>query len=583
MASESPPSSDSRLHLIREFLQGRRIPVFLGLVLSLLATVASLAVPMAVHQIVEAMQRGDASAGAVALMALLALSSALATGVATYLLARVGEQTVLNLRARIAAHVLRMPTGSVREHGTGNLVARMTSDSAQLRSVVDIGVTQIPGAALMVLGGLTVMFLLDWVLFCITLGAFSAVGMVVGFLVVGIRRGTAARQEAIAQLAQKFTATLGALPTIKAYRANRGATDDIVHSARHARDGSLAAARLQAMVNPLVELGLQIALVGVVVGSGARLASGALTIAEFAAFLLYLMQMIAPVTTVATGIGRLQTGLAARDRLDRVLTAPVETTEASLPPRADASTAVAFDDVNFAYDGNTVLDSVSLTVARQGMTALVGPSGAGKSTVLGIVEHFHIPQSGEVRVLGTPLSAWPLEELRRNLVYVDQECTLVEGTIRWNLLLGRDDVPDEQEVWAALDEVALRDTVAELPEGLDTVLGRATDLSGGQRQRLVLARALLHDGGIVLLDEPTSQMDSQNEHRLRETLERLAQDRAVLVVAHRISTVQNADHIVLLDNSGVADSGTHTELLARSTTYRDLVQGQDLTGAFQPV
>lgn len=585
MSREANSSVDGRLRIGREFVRGREIPVGVGLFLSLLATAASLAVPLAVQQLIATIQAGEASVGAVVLMTTLALTSAVCTGLALYLMARVGEGVVFRLRIRTARHVLRLPPDSVRQHGIGNLVARMTSDTAQLRSVVDIGVTQVPGAAFMVLGGLTIMYLIDWVLFLVTAGAFTVVGLVVSFLVVGIRRGTAAQQEAISHLAQKFTGTLSHLPIIKAYRANEHVTEEVSHSAQGATNGALKAARLQALVNPLVEFGLQIALIGVIVGSGARLASGALTIPEFAAFLLYLMQMIAPVTTVASGIGRLQIGLAARDRLERVLLSPQETDDAvSVPTISDSAPAIEFEGIDFAHDQQPTLTGTTFSAPRRGMTALVGPSGAGKTTILGMVERFHNASRGRVRVLGHTISTWPLEELRRKIAYVDQNFTLVEGTLRQNLLLGRDDGLEDARLYSVLDELGLREVVQELPDGLDTVIGRATDLSGGQRQRLAIARGVLSEAEIILLDEPTSQLDSVNEGRVRTLVDRLARDRAVLIVAHRISTIQHADHIVIVTEGGdVADAGTHDELMDRSVSYRNLVQGQSLMESNQPV
>ncbi|GAA2003870.1 ABC transporter ATP-binding protein [Nocardiopsis rhodophaea] len=582
MPGEPTVPPEARLRLRREFLEGRRIPVVSGLLLSLVATTASLSVPLAVYRLISTMENGEPILGAIALITALALSSAVSSGLATYLLSRVGEAAILGLRTRMAAHVLRLPSDTVRRYGQGNLVARMTSDTAQLRSVIDVGVTQIPASALMVLGGLTIMALIDWAMFLITAAAFGLVGITLACLVVGIRRSTSAQQEAISQLAQKYVAALAALPIIKAHRANTQITDDIAQSANHAKQAAVSASRLQALVSPLVELGTQIALVGIVAGSGARLASGSLTLPEFAAFLLYLLQMIAPITGVATGISRMQIGLAARNRIEHILGSPEEPDTAhSAPQVEDSAPAVEFNGVSFAYEERTVLRGVAFTAARTGVTAIVGLSGAGKSTILGLIERFNTPAAGLVRVLGHDVRQWPLHDLRRCLVYVDQNFTLVEGTVRRNLLLGRETSIDDTDLLATLDEVGLRDAVQELPDGLNTVIGRETDLSGGQRQRLALARAMLSDAEVVLLDEPTSQLDSINEERLRDLVHTLARTRAVVIVAHRISTIQHASQIVLVDDGAVSVIGTHEELIAKSADYRRLAKSQQLTGDFQ--
>jgi ATP-binding cassette subfamily B protein len=567
-----------QLRILAELRRGRASLLVLAAVLSLAGALAALAVPLVVRELIVAIQRDEGKVGAVALMAGLALGAALASALSALLLARAGEDMVHGVRTRVVAHVLRLPLQTVRREGTGSVVARATADAAQLRAVVDVGVTELPVAAITVVVGLVIMGLLDPVLLLIAVGSFALSAAVIAAVVVGIRRNTTAQQVAIGQLAQRLTAALTALPVVKAQRAERQVAGDVAASAGAARDAAFSAARLQSVVGPIMELGLQIALIGVVVGSGARLASGALTIPDFAAFLLYLLQLISPFTVVALGVSRLQTGLAARERLDEVLALPAETdTAAAVPPAATPLAAVELDGVTFAHDDDRpVLRDVSFAAPTRGLTAIVGPSGAGKSTVLGLVERFLEPSGGHVRVLGHDVRDWPLGELRRRVAYVDQGFTLLEGTIRDNLLLGRDDDVDDATLLDALEQVGLRDDVEALDDGWNTVIGRATDLSGGQRQRLAVARALLGGADVLVLDEPTSQLDSTNDERLRDVIADVAERRAVIVVAHRIATVQHADLVVVLEGGEVVGLGTHEELLRDSATYRELVRGQVL-------
>jgi ABC-type multidrug transport system fused ATPase/permease subunit len=207
---------------------------------------------------------------------------------------------------------------------------------------------------------------------------------------------------------------------------------------------------------------------------------------------------------------------------------------------------------------------------------MVGLSGSGKSTVLALTERFVVPGAGRVEVLGRDASVWPLHELRGRLAYVDQGCTLLRDTVRSNLTLGCAQAVSDERLARALDEVGLTEAVAALPQGLDTVIGDDTDLSGGQRQRLALARAIVADARIVLLDEPSSHLDSVNEQRLRDVVDRLARDRAVLVVAHRISTVQHADHVIVMDGGRVVAEGVHDTLVDGCPEYARLVRGQVL-------
>ncbi|MFI6081408.1 ATP-binding cassette domain-containing protein [Streptomyces sp. NPDC051217] len=244
-----------------------------------------------------------------------------------------------------------------------------------------------------------------------------------------------------------------------------------------------------------------------------------------------------------------------------------------------AGLASAIGSFLLARAGEALVSEARFRIAAHILTLplrRVRREGAGKTTLLGLTERFLLPDSGRISICGFPVEEWPLHQLRGQISYVDQSFTLVEGTVRQNLQLGQDtDVPDT-ELWRALETLGLRAAVEALPNGLDTELGRAEDLSGGQRQRLAAARVLLRETRVVLFDEPTSQLDSENEERLRALMRELAAERAVIAVAHRISTVQDADLIVVVDEGHIVDRGTHEELLTRSALYQELVHGQTL-------
>ncbi|MGW3950383.1 ABC transporter ATP-binding protein [Streptomyces sp. NPDC004752] len=612
MSAPRPPLAASpRLHLLRHVLADRTNTVA-AVLLALAATGATLAVPMVMRRIVQAYVGHQGVTGLVLLMTALALGGAVAAALSAFFLARAGEHTVLTVRQRVTAHALRLPLPEARRVGAGELVARVTSDSAQLRSVVDIGVTQLPMACLTAVATLIIMGFLDWVLLLIVVGTFSVAALAITAFVKGIRNSTSAQQAALGELAQRFTSALSALPTIKAHRAESQVASGIVRCAETAATAAVDAARRQAFVTPIMGLGQQFALVAVVMGSGIRLASGAIGVAEFAAFLLYLLQLVAPLSLLANGFARLQLGFAAGSRIEQILATPTEDARATAPgrllagpgePRAETGHmphAVQFEEVVFSHSQDRsaqdrsaqdrsgqdrptqdrpgqdrpTLDGLSFTAPRRGITALVGASGVGKTTALDLVEGFLAPQAGTVRVLGRDVAQWSLDGLRAHVAYLDQTFALVEGTVRENLELGRRTPLTDACLYEVLARVALDRAVADLPQGLDTVLGRAEDLSGGQRQRLALARTLLSDASVVLLDEPSSQLDGVNETRLREAVDELARDRAVIMVAHRVSTIRQADHIVMIDEGRRRDAGTHDELLDRCGPYRELVGGQ---------
>lgn len=594
MVGTGPTSSSRAPRQVRVFsdlLRDNLAQVLLALLLSLIATASTLAIPLLVRDLIEILGKRGSIVETLAWMVPLALGGALASSFSGYLLARTGERFILRLRSRVMEHTLRMPLQSVRAAGAGNLVARITSDAMLLRSVIDVGVVQVPVAIVTAVATIVMMALLDWVLVLLTFTAFALAGCAIWYVLRRVRKGYESIQIATGALAQRFTTSLTALLTVKAYRAERRTTDSLTEDAGAITQEMLNASKLQSVVLPVMSLGQEVALAAIVIVGSARITDGALALPDFIAFLLFLLQLISPVTVMVMGFGRLQTGLAAKGRFEELLAVPTEPAEeatavpeaAAVPADAKDTTgadAVRFERVSFAYDGQPVLRDVTFRVPRHGLTAVVGHSGAGKSTLFTLIERFMDSSDGTLRVLGRDVREWPLQQLRSRLGYVDQAFTLLEGTIRENLLLGSEADPEGsstgEDEWLmdVLESVGLTETVRSLPDGLDTVLGREVDLSGGQRQRIALARALLSPADILLLDEPTSQLDALNELRLRDVVDTLARDRSVLVVAHRMSTVMHADHVVVLKEGTVAATGTHAELLATNTHYRDMVESQ---------
>ncbi|NUP24697.1 MAG: ABC transporter ATP-binding protein [Streptomyces sp.] len=582
MAREPRPDGTDELRVFTQLLKGRKATVAAAVVLSLLSAAATIVLPLQVRDLVMALAKDERPVGPLLMMAGLAVGAALATALSAHLLARAGEGLVAEARWRIASHILTLPLRRVRREGAGNLVARANSDSTQLRSVVDVGVVQIPSSLFLAVGTLIAMGLLDGVLLIVVLATFTVAGAGIFLCVRSIRSGVERQQNAIGTMSQHMTAAVLSLPTVKAFRAERQVAASLGHSIEDAREAAVSVARVTALVAPTMQLGQQLSIVAVMVTSGARMASGHLGIGEFAAFIVYLLQLVAPLTLLVSGVARMQSGLAARARLNSVLMIAPESSGATSPVEpSPTAAAVEFEAVTYRDGGRTLIHEATFAAPARGLTAIVGPSGAGKTTLLGLTERFLLPESGRISVCGLPVEQWPLHQLRGAISYVDQSFTLVEGTVRQNLLLGQDEetgaLPDA-ELWRALEALALRAAVEALPDGLDTELGRAQDLSGGQRQRLAAARVLLRDTRIVLFDEPTSQLDSENEERLRMLMRTLAAERAVLVVAHRISTVQDADLIVVVDDGRIVDRGTHEELLSHSTLYQELVHGQSLRG-----
>jgi ATP-binding cassette subfamily B protein/ATP-binding cassette subfamily C protein len=333
-------------------------------------------------------------------------------------------------------------------------------------------------------------------------------------------------------------------------------------------------ARLQALVGPAVGLAFQGGFVMVLAAGGARVATGTMGLADLVAFVMLLFQLMLPINLAMTAYTQLQTGLGALRRIDEAFTIPTETATDpvdTIPAPVPGAPAIELSRVSFSYPGREpVLHEVSLTIPHGSFTALVGPSGAGKSTLLALVERFYDTTAGAVLVAGVDVRDQPRAALRAQLGYVEQEAPALAGTIRENLLLAAPDATDEQ-LMAVLDTVNLTGVVQDHPDGLDAQVGEAgVQVSGGERQRLAIARTLLAAPPILLLDEPTSNLDTRNEHALRRAIKSASVDRTLLVVAHRLSTVADADQIIVLDRGRIAATGTHAELSAANPLYQEL-------------
>lgn len=587
---ESKGALGTRLRELLTFARPQRSVLAMAMVLSLVATVAELAQPLIAGRVIDAVANTGVGAGApngsfrswAALLVALFVFDAVLSGLQGYLLGRSGEGIVLGVRRSLIGRLLRLPVAAHDRHRTGDLLSRVGTDTTLLRSALTSSLVYAVSGVLFFVGALALMAAIDSMLLLVALSCVLVATAVVFLISTRIRAASEEAQRRVGRLGAALERTLGAIRTVKISGAEAREEASISGEAEAAYRAGVRVARLEALVNPAAGIALQAAFVLILGIGAARLATGAITLGDLSAFLLYLFYLASPLIMIFTSVTDLQQGMAAFARIKEVLNEPEERGPSPARKPIFSSRAsepvVRFDRVTFGYDSERpVLKEVSFEVPENSRTALVGPSGAGKSTVFALLESFYGADSGAIYLDGTDLRDLPLDELRSNIGYVEQDAPVMAGSVLSNLLYARPDAT-EGELEEVLNLANLRPFVGGLPQGLDTEVGDSgITLSGGERQRVAIARTLLARPRLLLLDEVTSQLDTRNELALREAVDRVSGRCTVMVIAHRLSTVADSDRILILDDGRLRGAGTHEELMRSDPLYRELATHQLIT------
>jgi subfamily B ATP-binding cassette protein MsbA len=482
------------------------------------------------------------------------------------------EGLVRDLRSQLFGHLLRLDPGFFQRTRGGQLIGRVTTDVDATKGAVVGALSSFFQNFVILIVTLGVLASISWRLTIITLVAAPLLIVPIQFLLKPIRRNARAGAQEAGELTATVSERLGAIRLIRAYGGEAREAAAFRDQADRYRKRIIRTQRFSMVTSPISEVFGGCMLILIIYAGTIPAITGATLVPQvLIVFLVLALKMMSPLKSISQFPSQISQALASAERIFEVLDRPPAETD---PPGAREATFerdVVFDHVSFAYEGNPpVLHDVSFTVARGSIVALVGPSGAGKTTLVDLLPRFHDPTSGAVLLDGTSLGAFTRLSLRALLGVVSQDTVLLNDTVHANIGYGRPGATRAQ-VEAAAQAANASEFIAGLPLGYDTLLGeRGTRLSGGQRQRIAIARALLRDPPILVLDEATSALDTQSERLVQEAIDRLMQDRTVLVIAHRLATVRHADTIVVLDQGRVVEQGSHEELFRAGRLYRRL-------------
>ena len=557
------------------FLRPYRTGVIVSFALAGVAMAAGVLIPYLVGRTVDEIRADETNlwplAAAIAAAGLLRL----AFSVARRLVAgRVSLGVEFDLRNRMYAHLQSLELGFFDSQQTGQLMSRSTVDLQSVRFFLGYGLVFILQSALTILIAAGVMLAVNPGLAVI---ALAPVPFVVAIAARYGRLNRPASQEVqqrIAELTAEAEENVSGVRVVKAFAQESRQLARFRTAVQRVFDQSMVSTRLRAFYNPFIGFLPQLGLAAILLVGGRQAINGSITIGEFVAFYGYVLMLTAPMRMLGIALGMAQRAVASGARVFEILDrAPRMTAPAGAPPLPEGSGAVRFDHVTFAYEGGEpVLRDVSFDVEAGETVALVGATGSGKTTLASLVPRLYDPIEGRVLLDGADVSTVDLESLRREIALVSDDAFLFSASLRENIAYARPDAT-EAEVLDAVSRAGLAEFVAALPDGYETRVGeRGLTLSGGQRQRVAIARSLVANPRILILDDATSSVDATTESRIKEALREVMQGRTTFVIAHRLSTISLADEIVVLEGGRLAARGTHAELLESSPLYREIAE-----------
>ncbi|WP_096187082.1 ABC transporter ATP-binding protein [Evansella halocellulosilytica] len=554
-----------------------KLALAIGLIGSLVTTLVGLTIPLLTREMVDGFSLESLNTMLIVIIIIVFILQAVTDGISMYALAYVGQKIVARLREKMWFKLLRLPVRYFDKNTSGETVSRVVNDTGIVKDLISQHFPQFISGIITIIGAVIILFIMDWKM---TLLMLIAVPITVLFMIpLGSRMSKISRglQDETARFTGNVQQTLSEIRLMKASNAERTEETKGITGIDKLFSYGLREGRIFALIAPLMYLVVMVVIVVIIGYGGIRVADGTMTTGSLVAFLLYLFQIIFPITTFTMFFTQLQKSKGATERIIDILKIDVEAGQEGI--EMDISNqAVHVNNVSFSYsEEEPVLKQISFDVEPGMMVAFAGPSGGGKTTMFGLLERFYEPSSGEIFIGETPIIELSMNSWRSQIGYVSQDSPMMVGTIRENLCYGledREDITDDR-LWEVAKMAYADQFIKEFPKGLDTEVGeRGVKLSGGQRQRIAIARAFLRDPKILMMDEATASLDSQSEGIVQQALARLMEGRTTFVIAHRLSTIVNANKIIFIEAGQITGIGTHQELVQSHDLYREFAEQQ---------
>lgn len=542
---------------------GARTVFFMAIICAVFSSCLSLVQPQIVNQLIAKVQKKDFALQHEAfLLILLILLTAVLSGIQIYLTGRIGETVTKNARLKLSHQMLHLPISYYSDHSSGEFVSRLINDTTLMKSLLSKSLVSLLASTVTIVGCVGALIWLDFTAFAISFIMAALSIVIVAFASKPARKKSIQIQKIIAKISAYLQEIVGSIKFIRANCIENVMERKLRGEIKTAYENGISLTKINAFAGPLNQLSVNISLITAVIVCGIRVAAGSMTLPNLVSFLMFFMMLVGPIGQLGGTIFDLQGALAGQDRMKEIFelpaisdNRPVRVISSPSQDKSDMHSVKAllsFKNVYFSFnDHKPILNDVSFEIIEHEHVALIGESGVGKTTLFGLIEQFYQPRSGSIYFDGMDIAEVPANSIRKDIGYVDQESSVITGTVRSNLNPNLQTF-SEEEYNFVLRSLKLNGLVSSLPEGIDTEIGdRGSRLSGGEKQRLSIARVLLQKPRLLLLDEPTANLDSETERAVLRAIETICPKSTILMVTHRDRTAALFDKTIILENHSI--------------------------------